>query len=337
MAGVMAKARLLPDALLRSREFAALQDDSALAFLMLLPHWDRDGLLDGDAAWELPKLMHYRDDLSRRMVAFIENWERVGLIVSYQAGGRRILYWRKFRVHNANIVTSREAPSRFPPPPNYTRDAAGLIPESENEIQEMIFELDPRSAYRVALERALRVKLHGAALPYPVGNDDNSLSNHDNSLSNHDLSLRGRADHHNQNQSVVDDQSDHNALPFVKVRGDARGGGAGQVDSLGELDRVTLERLALEAGSFIGLLGEWSGYLEYITALEDTPLIELIQWIAHYADLPNEAKEKIASQTAVIRAHLNRNEHATLRKSARDWINRILDRMMVIGGGSYDD
>lgn len=328
----MARARLLPDALLSSREFSALPDDSALAFLMLLPHWDRDGLLDGDAAWELPKLMHYRNDLSKRLVAYIENWENVGMVLSYLAGGRKILYWRRFRVYNANIVTGREAPSRYPAPPGYSRHESGLIPDNENEIQELIYQLDPRSGYRLALERALRLKVHGLDDSYDLSNLPNSVSYHDDSLSNHDnsraLTERSRAlsvDHQDQDQDVDVDQINQARPLLVKVTGGL--GGAYGFESLGTLDRITLERLALEAGAVIGLLGEWSNYLDYLTSLNHSDLINLVLWIAHYADLPNEAKEKIASQTAIIRAHLNRSERATLRGSARQWLSDLLMRM----------
>jgi hypothetical protein len=324
MAGAMARARLLPDALLESKEFSALQNDSALAFLMLLPHWDRDGLLDGDAAWELPKLMHYRDELSKRMVAFVENWERVGLITSYGVAGRKILYWRKFRIYNANIVTSREAPSRYPPPPGYTRDESGLIPEDENDIQDLIFQLDPRSTYRIALERALTLKLGRVPFPYGKGH-------HDNSLSNHDLSLRGRADQQDQDQyAVAVDQSIHSSL--VKVTGGTGGEMAARqnykIESLGQLDHRQLVAVAMYAGAGLGLLDDWVGYLDHLITLTETGLNTLIRWIAFYSVLTPEQMARVNSFTAVIRANINEGRHPSISAKMRDFIDDITEKVL---------
>lgn len=307
----MAKARLLPDALVSSKEFSLLQTDSALAFLMLLPHWDRDGLIDGDTVWELPRLMRGRDDLSRNLLAFVEKWETVGLIKSYSVGSRKILYWKKFRVHNPNIITSREAPSKFPPPPNYTRHEAGLIPENENEIVDLIPLLDPRSNYRIALERALAEKVGENPNPYADIYLPNSVSNHDLSLSTHDLSVRGRADHHNQ--SVVGgDQSIMSQRFLVNVQG-----GAGGIESLGELTHQQLVKVSLEMGNLLGLVTDWVGYLEFVMASDEETLARLIEWIQYQSDQPLEVIERIESMPALLRSNLNKGLKATLRSGQR--------------------
>lgn len=319
----MAKARLLAAEFLLSYEFSLLQTDSALAFLYTVPHWDRDGLLDGDAVWSLPQLMLGRQELHSRVSLFVKNWVDAKIISSYEVVNRRILHWPKFRIYNSNIITTRESPSKYPPPPGWHRTPAGLVPDDENELYNLLMQIDPRSSYRLALENELALQ---------TGKQPNTYGkrHHDEREVHHDRSCATRADQQDQDQSVVAvDQSIHPSL--VKVTGGAGGAATNRdykIESLGQLDHRQLVAVAMYAGAGLGLLDEWVGYLDHLITLNETGLNTLIRWIAFYAVQTPEQMARVNSHTAVIRANINEGRHPSISAKMRDFLNEITDKVL---------
>lgn len=315
----MAKARLLAAEFLLSYEFSLLQADSALAFLYTVPHWDRDGLLDGDAVWGLPQLMFGRQELQNRVAVFVKNWVDLQIVNAYEVGNRRILHWPKFRVYNSNIITTREAPSRYPAPPGWIRTPAGLIPDDENALHNLLVQIDPRSSYRIALERELELRTGKLTEAY-------GKRHHDEYSVHHDRSCATRADQQDQSVVVVD-QSNH---PFVvKVTGGAGGETVVRqnykIESLGQLDHRQLVAVAMYAGVGLGLLDEWVGYLDYLVTLNETELNVLIRWIAFYSVQTPEQMARVHSHTAVIRANMKEGRQPSINAKMRDFLTEIIE------------
>lgn len=320
----MAKTRLLAAEFLLSYEFSLLQSDSALAFLYTVPHWDRDGLLDGDAVWSLPQLMLGRQELQSRVSLFVKNWVDAKIVTSYEVVNRRILHWPKFRIYNSNIITTREAPSRYPPPPGWSRTPVGLVPCDENELYNLLMQIDPRSNYRLALENELSLRIGKQPNPY-------GKRHHDERAIHHDRSCATRADQQDQDQSVVAvDQS--NSPSLVKVTGGA-GGAADirknyKIESLGQLDHRQLVEVAMYAGVGLGLLEEWIGYLDHLVALNEVELNTLIRWIAFYSVQTPEQMARVHSHTAVIRANIKEGRHPSISAKMRDFLNDITEKTL---------
>jgi hypothetical protein len=83
----------------------------------------------GDPAVVKSMVFPRREDIGiEHVAAYISEWAEKGLVVRYEVGGMRWLYFPNFRKHQPNMRYSREAPSCIPAPP----DDSGVGPDRSN-------------------------------------------------------------------------------------------------------------------------------------------------------------------------------------------------------------
>lgn len=121
----MARGRMINTSICMDKQVHLLSDDtSRLAFTWLITHADREGRTYGDPAMVWSMLFPRREEKdTERMERYLQEWHDAGLIVWYEAGGDRYVWFPSFDKNQAGLRKDREAPSTFPPP------SAGVHPE----------------------------------------------------------------------------------------------------------------------------------------------------------------------------------------------------------------
>lgn len=134
----MAKGRFISRKVGRSRQLAALSNDTyRLMFLLMLPHADREGRLEAD-----PELLNgvcftRMDWTDEQVVAALQEMHEINLIFLYHVNENPFLFFPKFAEHQQGMRKDREAPSEIPAPPETTsstngggvRSKSGVAPE----------------------------------------------------------------------------------------------------------------------------------------------------------------------------------------------------------------
>jgi hypothetical protein len=118
----MASGRLIHQKITEDKKVNSLSDDtSRLAFTWLITFADAEGRTVGDPALLRAKLFPRRDDVTiGRMMNYIQEWNDAGLIIWYVSGDEQYISFPNFDRYQPNLRKEREAPSRIPPPPEYT-------------------------------------------------------------------------------------------------------------------------------------------------------------------------------------------------------------------------
>ena len=111
----MARGRFISKSISQSRKFSALPDDTArLAYLMILPHVDREGRLEADPEY-LRGIVFTRNSYSLEQIAqILQALADVDLITLYRFGEVPILEVADFAQHNT--PHHKEADSEYPAP-----------------------------------------------------------------------------------------------------------------------------------------------------------------------------------------------------------------------------
>lgn len=126
----MARGRFLSDSVAKDKRLNDLPLDAAFVYLMAIPHLDRDGIIDGDAAVLWGTICPRRRELLDQMERIIAEWVAAGLVVRYETDEGTALWFPGFIKNQQGMNYGREAPSRFNPPPGYVRTTAGLVSEA---------------------------------------------------------------------------------------------------------------------------------------------------------------------------------------------------------------
>lgn len=130
----MARGRMIAATVADDKRFNELPIDAALVYLMAIPQLDRDGLILGEPAALWGQVCRRRYDLLPCMADIINVWLSSGLVEAYQTDdGDTILHFAGFQKNQAMTHYDREAASRFPCPPGYTRTTKGLTPDSSTQ------------------------------------------------------------------------------------------------------------------------------------------------------------------------------------------------------------
>ncbi len=138
----MARGRMIAATVSEDKRFNELPVDAALVYLMAIPQLDRDGLILGEPFVLWGKVCPRRPELMQRMDAIIAAWISAALVIRYRTGdGDTVLHFAGFQKNQAMTHYDREAPSRFPCPPGYTRNDKGLTPDPSQPIDVVSAEL----------------------------------------------------------------------------------------------------------------------------------------------------------------------------------------------------
>jgi len=131
----MADGRMLKRAISGSKKFAALRRDKArLLYLLMLPWTDVEGRIEADSALikgQMVTLLRYSLELIEECLTDLE---AVGLIVLYEADGRRILQFTRFEDFQ-NLRKDREKASEFSAPPEYAGSTPGVRRPNISEVK----------------------------------------------------------------------------------------------------------------------------------------------------------------------------------------------------------
>jgi hypothetical protein len=156
---IMARGRMLPADIANSAELSLLEPEALAAWLLTIPHFDRDGLIIGNPLQLRGLVCPMIISLHDRFAGYIDQWVEANLVVRYAiGGGLRVLFNPNFRIDNAYMEYTKERPSRFPPPPNWSRHKLGLVPDDEGMLERLIYSLDVKNGYRKMLEGILERK-----------------------------------------------------------------------------------------------------------------------------------------------------------------------------------
>ncbi len=129
----MARGRMINQTIAEDLEFNDMSVEAQLMYLRTIPHLDRDGLINGHPFVLFGKVAPLMVELADKMTAIIQEWIDSGLVISYQAGKVRVLFFKGFTKNQQGMRYDREAASLFPMPPGYDRGPDGLYPVSEDK------------------------------------------------------------------------------------------------------------------------------------------------------------------------------------------------------------
>jgi len=114
----MARGRFISESVAKDARLNSLSVEAQLVYLMTVPHLDRDGLIEGDpdVLWGTvcPKRRQFLD----RMAEFIQEWAKAELVLMYDSDDGPVLWFKGFAKNQMGMRYDREAPSKFPPPPD---------------------------------------------------------------------------------------------------------------------------------------------------------------------------------------------------------------------------
>lgn len=113
-------------------EFNNLSLEAQLVYLRIIPHLDRDGLINGHHAVLWGKVAPLLPDLLSVMPKLIDEMVDAGLIIRYIANKTSILFFKGFNKNQIGMRYEREPSSLFPVPPGYKRTNAGLARDDKS-------------------------------------------------------------------------------------------------------------------------------------------------------------------------------------------------------------
>jgi hypothetical protein len=278
----MANGRMLNKSISTHPEFNAMSVDARELYLKTLPHLDRDGLITGHPSKLWATIDPFHADRLSRMGEYIQEWINAGLVIAYDTGRERVLFFKGFRKSNPNIKYDKEAASPYPPPSGWIRSRAGLVPDDPDMRQVMAQSYDPRSSYREALITP------DATTPPAPDNPPPTPAAH-----------RGAAPPTHALQFGVD----------------------------------TLTETARQLGPLV-FGADWQGdYEMYITTLDTSALLTLLEWLAHFSQADYSTYEDIKSLPAFVRkcvANLSRPQmNSRQRQGMIDQIAEIDQQVRI--------
>ena len=124
----MAVGRMLNRTVGLDQELNSVAVEAQLLFLMSIPHFDRDGLIIGEALPHLGTVLPLRPDFFPRYEQLIAELIDCEIVTRYQTKKGRVLFFPGFR-KNQTFSYTREGASIFDPPPGYIRTPSGIEPD----------------------------------------------------------------------------------------------------------------------------------------------------------------------------------------------------------------
>ena len=119
----MAEGRMLKRVITTSPRLAALKNDThRLIYTWLIPFLDVEGRCDGDPRIVKGMVAPLLDHVTPKLIeGALQDMERNGLVVLYEASGKKCLSLERFEINQTNLRKDRESPSKIPPIPSTRR------------------------------------------------------------------------------------------------------------------------------------------------------------------------------------------------------------------------
>lgn len=305
----MAKGRLISTEISLDYELNAMSTEALLCYILAFTNLDRDGLIDAHPSKLWAMIGPLRVELLDRMPHLIDEWIRTNKVIRYPiGGGQHVLFFKDFRKYNLRMKYHNEAESSFPPPPNWERSKAGLIPTDLETRERMAMQFDRRSQYREALEAHLK------------GNLSRQKGDRVASESRESRDQR-------QDQDHIEDQSNYggggdqiiHTTTLVSVDQGGVGG-----DSLSSFDRHTLITAAYQLGSLLGFHTDWNDYADYLERSNIEQLCLLLRWIKRHL-VDDSLRSGVKSLPATIIANIRKGTRAHLNgKQEQELVREIM-------------
>jgi len=330
----MARGRLLTIELLNDERFNLMSEKAQLLFMRAWPHLDRDGRITGNPRrlWAQIDVDHIEN--MDRMGVSIEEWLGSGLVMRYQTESGPVLFFLGFRLHNLRMTYSEEAGSVWPPPPGWHNTRQGPVPDSPELAERLAENISTNCHYKTELLR--HAQSADNDLFYEADNQEKEAPDYiakiaeleakvadltanlnrpvTGRLPDGELPVTGlevKDQDQDQHDDVVVDLS-FSFSPSVNGGGAQRGR-----DHLTLCEDDDLRHAAWELG--IALFGYgWTNYEAFVQRQPIIVIIQLLEWIAYYADVGIEQTDRIRDMPAILRAHINKQEHALLRRPQRE-------------------
>jgi hypothetical protein len=261
----MARARLLATAIAEDPDLAKLTIEAELLYLHAIPHLDRDGLITGSPILLWAKTAPQRVNLMEKAGQYIEEWVSVGLVIRYKGADGPALFFKGFRKHNSNMAYHREEPSKFPPPPGWTRTRQGIVPDDEEACFRLLIAFDARSSYRKELESRIGRDLLATLSRSGIDEDQDQDQVQD----------QDQDQVQDQVQDQLDDVDDGFLLPLVLLDWSKK------INTHNH--RVLTQAMRTLAASWM-YAADWQGYRDYLKHADDEKLSYLLCWLAQLPD-----------------------------------------------------
>jgi hypothetical protein len=112
----MPDGRFVSRGISQSEQLAAASFEADYLFGRCIPHLDRDGRMSGHPALVKSQACPLRKEITEAMIPdLLRTLAGLGLVKWYEADGKQVLEFPKFRLHQKGMKYEREAESRFPP------------------------------------------------------------------------------------------------------------------------------------------------------------------------------------------------------------------------------
>lgn len=147
----MASGRFLSTSIAEDDRLSKLSLMAEFIYLKTIPHLDRDGMITGRPGLLYSRVCPAREELFGGLLALIDEWVAVGLVVRFDGPEGPVLFFPGFLKNNSLPHYNRERASKFPAPPGYIRTDKGLAPVAVNdpglnsvqdEVQESVQDID---------------------------------------------------------------------------------------------------------------------------------------------------------------------------------------------------
>lgn len=336
----MARGRLLTIELLNDERLNLMSEKAQRLFLRAWAHLDRDGRITGN-----PRRLWAQIDVDQfenmdRTAACIDEWIASGLVMRYDSGKGLVLFFVEFRLHNLKLAYAEEAASVWPPPPHWHNTKQGPVPDSPELAERLAENISTNCHYKTELMRQAQSAdndLHIEADPAHQPDATKKIAELEvkiaeleaNLTANLNRTVTGRlpddcgpvTGREDQDQDqAVDVDVDLSFLSSPSVNGGGVQGGrhtAGTTDHLVLCEDNDLRQAAWELG--IALFGySWTNYEAFVQRQPISIIIQLLEWVAYYADVTIQQTDRIRDMPAILRAHINKNERAMLRQPQRE-------------------
>lgn len=126
----MADGRMLKKKISLNEALADLKNDThRLLFTWAIPHLDIEGRISGSPRVFKGTVVPLIDSITPKIIReFCEDAHKKHLIAVYEIDGEWVIEFPGFR-NNQNLRETREAPSKYPPPPDDVWQTPGVIPD----------------------------------------------------------------------------------------------------------------------------------------------------------------------------------------------------------------
>lgn len=112
----MARGRFISASVATDARLNSLSVEAELAYLMAIPHLDRDGLIEGNPNVLWGKICPMRRTFLEMMADIVQEWTKAGLVMCYDSDEGSVLWFLGFAKNQQGMRYDRETPSRFPKP-----------------------------------------------------------------------------------------------------------------------------------------------------------------------------------------------------------------------------